>query len=115
MSDSPSYEVSSSATAYDGDRVAVRIDTVSMPDGSPGPREVVVVDDAVGIVAVDDRRRVCLLSQYRQPFGERLLEIPGGKLDVAGESPLEAGRRELGEEAGLRSEEWHVLTCFLNS
>jgi 8-oxo-dGTP pyrophosphatase MutT (NUDIX family) len=113
--DAFSYKVLSTATAYAGDVLTVRVDAVSMPNDSQATREVVAVDDAVGIVALDDRGRVCLLRQYRHAFSRRLLEIPAGKLDVAGESPLEAGKRELKEEAGLGSEHWQLLTCFLNS
>jgi 8-oxo-dGTP pyrophosphatase MutT (NUDIX family) len=109
------YEVLSSSAAYAGERIAVRVDRLSMPDGSRSSREVAVVDDAVAIVALDDRQRVCLLNQYRHPFAERVLELPAGKLDVAGESPLRAAQRELEEEAELRSEAWTELTCFLNS
>jgi 8-oxo-dGTP pyrophosphatase MutT (NUDIX family) len=107
--------VLSTAAAYEGGRVAVRVDTIAMPDDSQATREVVVVDDAVAIVALDERQRACLLEQYRHPFGKRLLELPAGKIDVAGESPLATARRELGEEAKLRSAHWHELTCFLNS
>jgi 8-oxo-dGTP pyrophosphatase MutT (NUDIX family) len=110
-----SYEVLSSRSPYRGAKVAVRVDTLSMPDESTAEREVVVVDDAVAVVALDDRRRVCLLGQYRRPFGERVLELPAGKLDVVGEPALQAAKRELEEEAELRSEAWTELTCFLNS
>lgn len=110
-----SYAVLSSRSPYQGAKVAVRVDTLAMPDDSTAEREVVVVDDAVAVVALDDRRRVCLLRQYRHPFGERVLELPAGKMDVAGESPLQTARRELEEEAKLRCEDWSKLTCFLNS
>ncbi len=110
-----SYEVRSSRTAYAGERATVRVDEVAMPDGDTASREVVVVDDAVAIVALDDRRRVCLLEQYRHPLARRLLELPAGKIDKQGESPLETARRELNEEARLASERWSVLCTFENS
>jgi 8-oxo-dGTP pyrophosphatase MutT (NUDIX family) len=113
--DASSYEVLSSSPAYESERLAVRVDTLSMPDGSRAQREVVAVDDAVAVVAMDERRRVCLLEQYRHPFGARVLELPAGKLDVQGESPLAAAKRELAEEAELGAEVWAELTCFLNS
>jgi 8-oxo-dGDP phosphatase len=116
MSESESsYEVLSSRSPYTGERLTVRVDTLKMPDDSVAEREVVVVDDAAAVVALDAHWRVCLLRQYRHPFGERVLELPAGKLDVEGESPLQAARRELEEEAKLRSERWSPLTCFLNS
>ena len=109
------YEVLATRTAYEGARASVRVDEVAMPDGKTASREVVVVDDAVAIVALDDRRRVCLLEQYRHPLGRRLLELPAGKIDVEGESPLQTARRELREEAGLTSERWSALGSFDNS
>lgn len=113
--DSPPYQVLSSETVYKGYVVAVRVDNISMPDDAQAVREVVVVDDAVAIVALDNQHRVCLLRQYRHPFGKYLLELPAGKMDIDGESPLETARRELKEEAGLCSDKWCDLTCFLNS
>lgn len=109
------YEVHATRTAYEGARATVRVDDVAMPDGGTASREVVVVDDAVAIVALDGRRRVCLLEQYRHPLARRLLELPAGKIDVEGESPLQTARRELREEAGLASERWSVLCSFENS
>lgn len=109
------YELLSSTTAYEGERAKVRVDEVSMPDGSQARREVVVVEDAVAVIALDDRRRVCLLEQYRHPLRRRLLELPAGKTDVAGESPLQTARRELREEAALASQRWSELGSFENS
>lgn len=36
------------------------------------------------------------------------MEIPGGAIDP-GEPPLEAAKRELREETGYESKQWHVL------
>jgi 8-oxo-dGDP phosphatase len=112
---SRSFEVLSSTTAYEGDRARVLVDTVSMPDGSRARREVIVVQDAVAVLALDERRRVCLLEQYRHPLRRYLLELPAGKMDVEGESPLQTAQRELREEAGLASRRWSELACFENS
>ena len=69
-------------------------------DGSEYEREVVGHPGAVAIVAHDDER-LYLVRQPREAVGEDdLLELPAGKLDVEGESPLECARRELAEEAG---------------
>ena len=44
-----------------------------------------------------------------------LLEIPAGKLDVEGEEPLEAAKRELAEEIGKAAEHWELLHAFYTS
>jgi ADP-ribose pyrophosphatase len=89
--------------------IDVRSDVVEMPDGSTATRDVVVHPGAVGIVALDDQERVLLVQQYRHPVQHRLWEPPAGLLDVAGEDPLAAARRELFEEAHLTAGRWDVL------
>lgn len=78
-------------------------------------RDYVVHTGAVGILALDERDRVLMICQYRHPVRMRLWEIPAGMLDVRGESPLDAARRELFEEADLRAGRWHTLVDWFNS
>ena len=78
-------------------------------------REVLVHTGAVGVIALDESDRVLLLRQYRHPVRHYLWEPPAGLLDVDGEDPLDAARRELAEEADLRADEWHVLVDFFNT
>lgn len=109
------YEVQSTGRTYDGVLSRVRVDRVTMPGGDVTEREVVEHDNAVGVVVVDEDRRVVLLRHYRHPVGKRLLEIPAGKLDVEGESPEDAARRELIEEVGLAAVSLTTLIHFHNS
>jgi 8-oxo-dGDP phosphatase len=87
----------------------VRTDVVDLGDGQQVERDVVLHPGAVGIIAVDDERRVLLVRQYRHPVGAMLWEPPAGLLDVSGEAPLDAAKRELFEEAGYRARDWTVL------
>src|SRR5690349_18152236 len=66
------------------------------------------------MMAVDDRKRVLLVRQYRLPAEKYLWELPAGKLDD-GETPLEAAKRELIEETGYRARKWKKLISFLAS
>lgn len=104
-----SYSVTASETLFQGRVLALRRDTVQMPDGALAVREVVEHLGAVGILALDDTDNVVLVNQYRHPVGQRLDELPAGLLDVPGESALAAAQRELAEEARLAADEWHVL------
>lgn len=101
-----------SKTVHEGPRVVVRQERWRHEDGSVADREVAEVDDAVTIVAHDDEV-VYLVRQPREPVGEpRLLELPAGKLDVEGETPLECAQRELEEEIGRTARDWEELKRF---
>lgn len=93
----------------------VVVETVRAPSGEVVEREIVDHMDAVAVVAVTTDRHVVLLRQYRQPVREYLLEVPAGKLDVVGEDPMDAGLRELAEEAHHTASELLPLTVFVNS
>jgi 8-oxo-dGDP phosphatase len=93
-------EVRSSELVYQGRVWDVRSDTVSYGGGEI-VRQYVDHPGASAIVALDDEGRVLLIQQYRHPLRMRDWEIPAGLLDVPGEDPIDAARRELGEEADL--------------
>jgi 8-oxo-dGTP diphosphatase len=65
---------------------------------------------ACGFLFSTDRSRVLLIRKNRPAWQAGKLNGVGGKLE-AGESPLDAMRREFREEAGLRIDDWrHVLS-----
>jgi ADP-ribose pyrophosphatase len=101
-------------TVYSGRFVDVRVERFRHADGEEVSREIVRHRGAVGIVAHDDER-VWLVRQPRETVEEELLEIPAGRLDVDGESPLEAAQRELAEEVGLGAERWEPIYSFYTS
>jgi ADP-ribose pyrophosphatase len=70
---------------------------------------------AVTVLALDDQDRVLFLRQYRHPVRMQLWELPAGLLDVEGEPPLLAAKRELAEEADLVAARWDVLIDWFNS
>jgi 8-oxo-dGTP pyrophosphatase MutT (NUDIX family) len=105
----------SQRTAYEGRIVDVLIEEYGYADGETAEREVVGHPGAVGIVA-HDRESVYLVRQPREAVGEpALLEVPAGKLDQEGESPLECAQRELAEEIGMRAGSWTELKRFYTS
>lgn len=100
---------------YEGRIVDVRVDEFRYPDGGSVEREIVTHPGAVAVVAHDERY-VYLVRQPREAVDEpALLELPAGKLDVAGEGPLEAAKRELAEEIGKAAREWRELKRFYTS
>jgi ADP-ribose pyrophosphatase len=109
MGEQDAYDVVGSESKYRGSLISVRVDDVRMSDGSVVAREIVTHPGSVVVVALDDDGRVVLVNQYRPAVGAQLDELPAGLLDVAGESALDAARRELAEEARLTADEWNVL------
>jgi 8-oxo-dGTP pyrophosphatase MutT (NUDIX family) len=101
-------------TVYSGRLIEVRLERFRHSDGEEVTREIVRHRGAVGILAHDDER-VWLVRQPRETVEADLLEIPAGRLDVDGESPLEAAQRELAEEVGLGAERWETIFTFYTS
>ena len=66
------------------------------------------------MMAVDAKKRILLVRQYRLPAGMALWELPAGSLDP-GENPLQAAKRELIEETGCRARKWRKLAAFYPS
>jgi ADP-ribose pyrophosphatase len=105
----------SSKTVHEGEIATVRVDRFRYPDGSERDREIVSHPGAVAIVAHDEER-LWMVRQPREAVGEdALLELPAGKLDVVGESPLECAQRELEEEVGKRATDWREVKRFYTS
>jgi 8-oxo-dGDP phosphatase len=109
------YRTLDSEQIFTGRVISVRRDRVQMSDGTVAEREVIGHPGAVGVVALDDQQRVLLVTQYRHPVRAWLDELPAGLLDVDGEPPLLAAKRELAEEAHATAEQWHTLVDLYTS
>jgi 8-oxo-dGTP pyrophosphatase MutT (NUDIX family) len=77
-------------------------------DGREGDFYSIASRDWVNTVAITPAREIILVRQYRFAVRELSWEIPGGIIDP-GESPLEAGLRELQEETGYVGENARLL------
>ena len=104
--------VTSTTERFHGRVWDIASDTVDLGDGRIVTRDYVRHTGAVVIMALNERGEVYLVRQYRHPVGAECWEPPAGLLDAAGESPLDAARRELFEEADLEAAVWHVLVDF---
>ncbi|UQX90120.1 NUDIX hydrolase [Jatrophihabitans telluris] len=115
MVDASDFRVVERTEHYSGYVIDVRTDSVRMPDGTIGRRDVIAHPGAVAVVAIGGDGQVVMVRQYRHPVGEFLLELPAGLLDVGGEPALEAAQRELFEEAALTAARWDVLVDLYTS
>jgi 8-oxo-dGTP pyrophosphatase MutT (NUDIX family) len=110
-----SFERLGSRTLFEGRFFDVRADRVRYADGSEHERQFAVHPGAVAILP-HDSEHLFMVRQPRESVGEGdLLELPAGKLDVEGESPLDCARRELREEVGMRAGEWTDLKRIYTS
>ena len=113
--ESPQPErVLESRRLYDGRIMAVRVDTVAMPNGREATREIVEHAPVVAIVPVDENGDVVMVQQYRLATGDVMLEVPAGLVDE-GEELEAAAQRELQEEIGHRAGHLERLSGFFVS
>lgn len=103
-----------SERVFEGRVWDIRRDTFEL-GGRPIVREYVDHPGAVAVLALDEREHAFLIRQYRHPVRMRDWEIPAGLLDIGGEDPLAAAKRELAEEGDLVASEWAVLADFFTS
>jgi ADP-ribose pyrophosphatase len=89
-------------------------DHATDPSGFEIKRSIIRHNGSAVMMAVDSKRNILLVRQYRLPAAKYLWELPAGKLD-AGENPLQAARRELLEETGYRARRWKKLASFYPS
>jgi ADP-ribose pyrophosphatase len=74
-------------------------------------RSVVRHNGSAVMMAVDEKKRVLLVKQYRLPAERYLWELPAGRIDP-GETPLQAAKRELIEETGYKARKWTKMMSF---
>lgn len=100
---------------WQGSFIRAGVERFHYQDGAEVRRDKVWHPGAVGILAYDDVQ-VWLTRQPRETAGlQASLEIPAGKLDVPGESPLATAQRELAEEIGKQAALWKEICAFYTS
>jgi len=84
------------------------------PGGFEIKRAIIHHPGSAVMMPVDAKGRVLLVRQYRLPARQYLWELPAGRLDD-GETALQAARRELAEETGLKAKSWTKLATYYPS
>lgn len=78
-----------------------------MFDGSVATFEMLRRPDTVKIVAIKDGR--VIVTYQRQPRADWFYDFPGGKVDAEDTNELEAAKREMLEETGMRFQNWKLV------
>ena len=94
----------SSEELFDGKLLHAFRDEVDVPGRGRAIREWLRHPGAAAVVPLFDDGSTVLIRQFRYPPRREFLEVPAGKLDVPGEAPEIAARRELAEETGYTAD-----------
>ena len=100
----------SSQRLFNGKILTVVKDEVLLANGKTSFREVVLHPGAVTVIPVLEDK-IIFVEQFRYPVGERLLELPAGKLEK-NEVPEVTAKRELLEETGFEAAKLIHLKTF---
>ncbi|MFW5965496.1 MAG: NUDIX hydrolase [Halodesulfurarchaeum sp.] len=106
----PSWPVLDSRVEYETGWYDGGYDLLEQPDGSTKRYYWAELPPAVVVVAIDGDS-VLFVEQYRPTVRRYCLELPAGIVED-GESYEAAGKRELEEETGYRSEQVDLLETF---
>jgi len=110
----PNFKVVSSERVLKTKIFDVWRERATGPRGAEFNREVIKHPGAAVMLARDAEGNVLLIRQYRLPLRKQLWELPAGRID-AGETPLQAARRELKEETGYTARRWKKIFEFFPS
>ncbi len=99
------YEIVMSRPVYENPWMKLREDDVRHRSGEQATFGVVSMKPGVTVLPMEDDGSVHLVREFKYAVGEATLEAVSGAME-SGETPEQAGLREIGEEAGLVAAEW---------
>ena len=108
------WKTLSSEVVYETKWFKIRRDEVLNQNSTPLTYSYLdIAHPTVMVIAINDNGKILMLQNYRYTVGKKLWEFPAGHRD--GQSPIDAGKRELMEEAGLASDDWTDLGALYSA
>lgn len=104
------WKTISSKIVYENPWFKVREDETEKPGNRTGVYGVVLTPPTVFTVALNEKDEIYLIGMFRYPTGKYGLELPAGGSD--NQDLLEAAKRELVEETGVKAKTWEKAGEF---
>lgn len=108
MTNKNPFKLISTTPVYKNPWITVREDKVIRPGGKQGIFGVIQAVSGSTVLPINHDGNVLLVKEYKYGISRVAVEAISGSLDE-GETPLQAAKRELREEAGIQAEEWIAL------
>lgn len=114
------YTILVSKNVYKNPWISIDEEKVVHDNGNESTFGIIDYGSGVSILALDKNENVYLIKEYYYAIEEYALQLPSGGIDK-NESPIEAAKRELLEETGIKNGKWidlgfvHPLTMILKS
>lgn len=111
------WTVLESKYTFEDPWIRLRSDVVRLPNNKIlSPYHTIEYPDWVNVIALTAEKNIILVEQYRHPVRQTFIEFPAGAVENGEELPLAAMKRELLEETGHVSEDWHPIgTTWANA
>lgn len=88
--------------------------TYRLPDGRTVEWDMHAGGETVAVLALTPEHRLVMVRQFRPGPDKVVLSLPGGMVDP-GETPLDAGERELREETGYRAGQVELVVSAIRN
>ncbi|MHA1983365.1 MAG: NUDIX hydrolase [Candidatus Hodarchaeales archaeon] len=94
--------------------ILLKVDKIRKPSGNTTERVIIEHPEAVGILPFFDDEKIVIVKQFRYAIKQDIYELPAGKIEP-NELLSDALKRELEEETGYTSDEFHKLITIAHA